>query len=114
MVGAGCRSLPPKLYLLFQFLQWWASQFFRVKPAKKTEKKKMSGIRKGPTTPQPTGCTIRPGNMQYLKLQEEAGWTGVGSPIIMGGGGVGNREQASDKFKLSWQGEDMQVGGKQA
>lgn len=52
--------------------------------------------------------------MQYLKLQEEAGWTGVGSPIIMGGGGVGNREQASDKFKLSWQGEDMQVGGKQA
>lgn len=81
---------------------------------KKNGEKKMSGIRKGPTTPQPTGCTIRPGNMQYLKLQEEAGWTGVGSPIIMGGGGVGNREQASDKFKLSWQGEDMQVGGKQA
>lgn len=28
--------------------------------------------------------------------------------------GVGSREQASDKSKLSWQGEDTQVGGKQA
>lgn len=43
MVGAGCPSLPSKLYLLLQFLQWWASQFFRVKPAKKkTEKTKQN------------------------------------------------------------------------
>lgn len=36
-------------------------------------------------------------------------WAGQASPLLWG---VGSKEQASDK--LTWQEEDMQVGGKQA
>lgn len=46
-LGQAVLPWPPKLYLLFQFLQWWAPQVFRVKSAK-TENKE-GGVRKGST-----------------------------------------------------------------
>lgn len=118
MAGACSSSLPPKLYLLFQFLQWWASQLFRVKPAKnkttppKTENKE-GGVKKGPHN-STMNRVHNPTRKHTLLKNCRKKLVGQELEVQSLSWGVGSTEQASDMFKLSWQGEDMQVGGKQA